>query len=109
MEAVSILGHTGIELLLFFRSNIFRGKSFKIKLYGREGGFQFMGYVSNEVIVQACKFPLNGKVSEYNENGGSNTGDHYDANDKDANFRVIEHNSGRDFIPFPDLFISNII
>src|ERR1035438_3489911 len=53
MEAVSILGHTGIELLLFFRSNIFRGKSFKIKLYGREGGFQFMGYVSNEVIVQA--------------------------------------------------------
>jgi hypothetical protein len=68
-----------------------------------------MGYVSDEIIVQTCKFPLNGKVPEYNENGGSNTGDHYDANNKDTNLRVIEHNPGRDFIPRPNLLISNII
>jgi len=49
-----------------------------------------MGYVGDKIIVQTGKFPLDGKIPENNENGDSDTDDHNDADDKNADFRGID-------------------
>jgi len=49
-----------------------------------------MGYIGDEIIVQTCKFPLDGKIPEDNENGDSNTDDHNYADDKNTDFRGID-------------------